>query len=268
MAGSVREGVPFTHPRRPRVGLCGLSLLLLGLGLAACEGEHPRHPPPGAMGAGEGAAAVPVPRMEAKSLFFDGQIEIEALLARAGTNWSRDDESAGSGSSRGGGRSGGRSGGFSGSMGGGGMRGGFGGGRGGRGGRGGGGGGPDEGGGDAGARPPPIHASNQAPIQLRLRLTNHGTAPADVAVEDFDSALGNFVVQPEKITVQPGESVEAEPMISRLGVPDAELPLTVKLHLSGRSEQQVLTLRAVKEAAPPAPPPAAAPAAPPAPPAP
>jgi len=89
---------------------------------------------------------------------------------------------------------------------------------GGHGGRGrGGGGGTDESGGDAGARPPPIHASNQAPIQLRLRLTNHGPAPADVAVEDFDSALGNFVVQPEMITVKPGESVEAEPMISRLG---------------------------------------------------
>jgi hypothetical protein len=220
------------------------------------------------MGDGEGGGAVPIPRMEAKSLFFDGQIEVEALLARAGANWSRDDESGGSGS-RGGGRSGSRGGGFSGSMGGGGMRGGFGGGRGGRGRGGGGGGGPDEsGGGDAGARPPPMHASNQAPIQLRLRLTNHGTAPADVAVVDFDSVLGDFVVQPENITVKPGESVEADPMISRLGAPAEELPLTVKLHVSGRTEQQVLTLRAVKDAPPPAPPPAGPPATPPAPPAP
>jgi hypothetical protein len=193
-----------------------------------------------------------MPRMEAKGLFFDGQIEVEALIARAGTNWSHDDESR-STSSRGG-RSGGRGGGFSGSVGGGGMRGGYGGGRGGRGG----GGGQAEGGGEGGARPPPMRASNQAPIQLRLRLTNHGAAPADVEVVDFDSVLGDFAVQPEKITVKPGESVEAAPMVSRLGAPEGEIPLTVRLRVSGRSEQQVLTLRAVKEApseaAPPAPP--------------
>ena len=177
--------------------------------------------------------------------------------------------SAGTGS--GSGRSGGRSG-FSGGSGGGG-RGGYGGGRGGHGGRGGGGGGgSDEGGGESGARPPPIRASNQVPIQLRLRLTNHGPVPADIEVVDFDSVLGDFAVQPEKITVKPGESVEADPMVSRLGAPAEEVPLTVKLHVGGRTEQQVLTLRAVKEAAPeappaPAPPPAAAPATPPAPPA-
>jgi hypothetical protein len=198
-----------------------------------------------------------MPPMEAKGLFFDGQIEVEALLARAGSSWSHDDESGGS---RRGGRSRGRSGGFSGGMGmgGGGMRGGFGGGGGGRG-RPGEGGGPPEGGTDGGAQRAPMRASDQPPIQLRLRLINHGTAPADVAVLDFDSALGNFVVQPQKITIQPGESVEAAPMVSRLGAPEGEIPLTVRLRVGDRSEQQVLTLRAVKEAspeaAPPAPPP-------------
>ena len=55
--------------------------------------------------------------------------------------------------------------------------------------------------------------------------------------------------QPPKITVKPGESVEAEPMVSRLGVSGDEMPLTVKLQCDGRTEQQVLTLRAVKDAA-------------------
>ena len=131
-------------------------------------------------------------------------------------------------------------------MGGGGGRGG---GRGHGGGRGGG--GPPAGGADSSVpHAPPIQASNLPPIQLRLRLTNHGDTPADVEVIDFDSALGNFVVEPSKITVKPAESVEAEPMVSRLGISTEEIPLTVKLHMAGRTEQQVLTLRVVKEPAP------------------
>jgi len=170
-------------------------------------------------------------------MFFSGQIEAEAMFARAGMKWSRDLETERGG---GGGRSG-SGGGFRGSMGGG-----YGGGHGGRGHRGGGEGGPP-GGAAEGTQGPPIRASNQPPIELRLRLTNHGSAPAVVEVEDFDSVLGNFVVQPPKITVPAGESVEAEPMVSRLGVTVEEVALTIKMHCDGRTEQQVLTLRTVKE---------------------
>lgn len=223
--------------------LRGLPLTLLLLGFAACEGERPHRPPPGAMGSNEGGGLAAIPRMEAQGTFFDGRIEVEAMLARAGMKWSRDAESSGGGG--GGGRQS-RGGGFRGGSGmGGGSRGG------GRGRGGGGESGPPGGGAeDSVQRAPPIRASNQPPIQLRLRLTSHGEAPVDVEVVDFNSALGNFVVQPPKITVKPGESVEAEPMVSRLGIFNDEIPLTVKLHVSGRTEQQVLTLRAVKEPAP------------------
>jgi hypothetical protein len=222
--------------------LRGLPLTLLLLGFAACEGERPHRPPPGAMGPNDGGGPAAIPRMEARGIFFDGRIEVEAMLARAGMKWSRDAESAGGGGGGGQSRGGVSKGGFG--MGGGGR------GR-GRGHGGGGEGGPPGGGAeDSIQRAPPIHASNQPPIQLRLRLINHGEAPADVEVVDFNSALGNFVVQPPKITVKPGEPVEAEPMVSRLGISTDEIPLTVKLHVSGHTEQQVLTLRAVKEPAP------------------
>ena len=46
-----------------------------------------------------------------------------------------------------------------------------------------------------------MHASRMPPVQLRLRLSNHGDFPALVEVPDFNSAIGNFVVQPEKITI-------------------------------------------------------------------
>lgn len=217
----------------------GLTLTLFLLGFAACESERPHRPPPGAMGSNDSGGRAAIQRMEARGMFFDGRIEIEAMLAPSGMKWSRDAESGSDGGSSRQGSGGGFKGGF---------------GMGGRGGgrsRGGGGGnGPPAGGAeDSVQRAPPIRASNQPPIQLRLRLTNHGEAPADVEVVDFNSALGNFVVQPPKITVKPGESVEAEPMVSRLGISTDEIPLTVKLHVSGRTEQQVLTLRAVKEPA-------------------
>jgi hypothetical protein len=82
---------------------------------------------------------------------------------------------------------------------------------------------------------------------MRLRLTNHGESPLEVEVLDFNSELGNFVVQPAKLTLPPGEPVEAEPMLSRLGVPAVEeIPLTVRLRVGGRSgqaETQILRLR-------------------------
>jgi hypothetical protein len=240
--------------RASRFFLRNLPLLLCLVGLIACGGERPPRPPPGAMGPGGGVPLAAVPGMEGKSLFFEDQIEVEVLFARAGVPWNRKEETA-----TGGRRPGRGGGGFSG-----GMQAGMGGGPRGRMG------GPP--GGDmAGARSPDrMHASNQPPIQLRLRLTNHTSAAVDIEVLDFNSALGNFAVQPPKITVTPGESVEAEPMISRLGMATEEIPFTVKLHVSGRTEQRVLMLRAMKVPppdsasahGPPLPPAPAAPAAP------
>jgi hypothetical protein len=219
------------------------SLIVLAVGLAACGGEHSHHPGSGPMGPGNGENKTRIPRMEARGMFFAGQVEAETLLARAGASWARDAESASSSTgNKGGGSSGG---GFGGGHGGGHRGGGGGHGGGGRGG-GGSGGGPEEG----TPQGPPIHAANGPIIQLRLRLTNHGPTPAVIEVVDFDSTLGDFVVQPEKITVQPGASVEADPMVSRLGIGTDEIPLTIKLRVETRVDQQVLTLRAVPEDAP------------------
>lgn len=248
--------VPPPHPHQHRLGLRGLLVLLITLGFAACAGERPHRPPPGAMGPGEGAARAPIPKMEAQGRFFDGQIEVEAMLAPAGMKWSRDMESEGR---SGGGRQG-RGGGLRGGLG---MGGG---GRGGRGGsrrHGGGEGGPPESGAEGAPQGPPMHASNLPPIQLRLRLTNRGGVPAVVEVEDFDSTMGDFVVQPPKITIQPGESAEADPMVSRLGVTAEEIALTVKLRSGSRTEQQVLTLRAMTQPPTGAPPPEGTPSGPP-----
>lgn len=182
----------------------------------------------------------PVVKLEAHALFFTGQIEVETLLAPGGMPWGAHGKEGKDGPRHGGGGGGFRMGG------GGGM------------------GGPPGGGdrgppGDFGDGPAPtMRASNLPPVQLRLRLTNHGTAPATIEVLDFNSEIGNFVVQPAKLLVPAGESIEADPMISRLGVPGNAVPLTVRLRLAGHSEQQVLTLKIV----PPTPPADAPPPAP------
>lgn len=158
----------------------------------------------------------PIVTMEAHGMFFAGQIEVESLLAPGGMRWGahgkegKDSPPRGGGFHMGGGMGGGHR-------------------------------GPS---GEFGDGPAPtMRASNLPPVQLRLRLTNHGSAPAEVQVLDFNSDIGNFVVQPAKLLVPAGESLEADPMISRLGVPGNEVPLTVRLHLAGRTEQQVITLK-------------------------
>jgi hypothetical protein len=189
-----------------------------------------------------GELATPNPKpMDADAMFFGGQIEAEAMLAKSDAVWRNPGASepeAGTGERRGGGGGGG-----------GGRRGG-----GGGGGRRGGGGGGGRGRGEdtesasrdaeSPSRGPTLRVSNAPPVQLRLRLTNHGSVAAVVEVIDFNSDLGNFVVEPKKMTLPPGEPTEADPMISRLGVPAVEeIPIVVRMRVNGKIEQQTLKLR-------------------------
>lgn len=191
---------------------------------------------------GDLAVTNPKP-MDGQAAFFDGKIQVEAMLAKSDAIW----KSAAGGDPT---RSRGGAGGFTAGMGGGGRRGG------GRGMGGEGGGGRREGTGvderptgaaGEGARGPAVRASDAPPVQLRLRLTNHGDASVDIDVLDFNSDLGNFAVQPTKITLSAGQTVEADPMISRLGVPAIEeIPITVRLRVGGKggkTETQIVKLR-------------------------
>jgi hypothetical protein len=209
------------------------------LAFTACQSDTPRGQRGGGTGdapmtaTGELAIANPKP-MDAQTTFFTGQIGVEVMLAKSDALW----KSATAGDNTNGSGGGGRGGGF----GGGGRRGGGGGGR-----RGGGGDTPAQNDSDTIPRTAKIPTSNAPPIQLRLRLTNHSDAPVDVEALDFNSELGNFAVQPAKITVPPHESVEADPMTSRLGVPAVEeIPITVRLRLggkTGKTETQIVKLK-------------------------
>ncbi len=81
------------------------------------------------------------------------------------------------------------------------------------------------------------------PVTLHLWIENHGTAPVTVKLADFDSELGNFVLDPETLTVGPGATSQPTPMVSELGVSSDEIPFTVTLKLGSAKETQVIKVR-------------------------
>jgi len=83
---------------------------------------------------------------------------------------------------------------------------------------------------------------------LRLRLENITAYAMDVEVRDVNSELGDFAVRPDKLTLQPGQSEEPDPMESLLGLDTYSLPVTITLRSAGRTETKVLTLQLVTPA--------------------
>jgi hypothetical protein len=88
--------------------------------------------------------------------------------------------------------------------------------------------------------------SNQPPLLLVVGFENKGSAPLTVIIRDVDSLLGNFVPQPETLTLAPGQSATLEPMISRMGLIANELELKLSLRSAGGIESQTLLLKNVR----------------------
>jgi hypothetical protein len=88
------------------------------------------------------------------------------------------------------------------------------------------------------------------PVTLHLILTNAGQSPLTVTMDDFESELGNFAVDPEVLVLAPGQTAEPEPMVSELGVSSANIPVKVTLIVSKQKETQVIM---VKDALDPSP---------------
>ncbi|MES1194520.1 MAG: hypothetical protein ABUL65_01410, partial [Opitutus sp.] len=65
----------------------------------------------------------------------------------------------------------------------------------------------------------------------------------ELVVADFLSPLGNFVVTPEKLTLQPGQAVEVDPMTSRLAGEISGGEISLNLRLGPRQETKTITLK-------------------------
>jgi len=226
--------LPLRYPSRGRA-LVATALLFL---VAGCESDRSER----AAGPG-GHHAKPPPPLAGKEMFFAGRIAVEIQTGAGFGDAGKADEAAPSG----GGHRGG----------GGGMHMGGGGGR-----HGGGGGGGRNGPDSSPSIADTIEqdqisnirraAANGGPaVMIHLRFTNTGATHADLLVTDFLSELGNFVVQPDHVALEPGQTVEVDPMTSRLAGEVAQAEITLTLRLEGHSEKKVITLVLV-----PPPPPA------------
>lgn len=91
------------------------------------------------------------------------------------------------------------------------------------------------------------------PVTLHLKLQNLGAEKTSVEIDDFDSDLGNFAVQPGSLTIAAQEVGEPEPMISQLGVTSDEIPVKVTLKSGGKKETQTILVKSLgaKAAEPP-----------------
>jgi hypothetical protein len=83
------------------------------------------------------------------------------------------------------------------------------------------------------------------PALLRLSLENAGGATLVVQIRDLNSDLGNFAIRPDTVTLNPGQSVEVEPMQSLLGVDSYSIPVVISLRSGGQTQTKTLTLRPV-----------------------
>lgn len=98
---------------------------------------------------------------------------------------------------------------------------------------------------NSGPRP---RMENNPAVQLFLTLTNRSAHPMDIEVLELNSALGNFAVSPAKVSLAPGQSAAFEPMTSRLGIPQGDLPITLRLRASGITDEQTVMLKRVATA--------------------
>lgn len=89
---------------------------------------------------------------------------------------------------------------------------------------------------------PRLHESTMPPVVLQLRATNKGTEPIDITWVECNSALGNFGVLPEKMSLPAGETADTEHMTSLLGISGDEVPVTVTLRVHGKQEKKTFVL--------------------------
>ncbi len=97
--------------------------------------------------------------------------------------------------------------------------------------------------------------SPMPPVTIKLILTNKTKDPVDVEILEVNSDLGNFAVQPSKLTLAADQVGQPDPMFSRLGVTSDEIPVKVTLRVAGKKETKVVAVKSIPVAdQPPAPP--------------
>jgi hypothetical protein len=90
--------------------------------------------------------------------------------------------------------------------------------------------------------------SRLPPVTLHLILTNPGNDPVTIGIEDFESDLGNFVVEPDTLTIPPGLTGEPTAMVSQLGVTSDQIEFKVTLVVAKTYETHTIVVTSVLKA--------------------
>jgi len=90
-----------------------------------------------------------------------------------------------------------------------------------------------------------IRGNPLPPVTLRLNLANQAKQPLEVEIRELNSDLGNFAVQPDKLTIAPGQSAEPYQMNSELGVFNDDIPVKLVLRCAGKTETQVVSVQSL-----------------------
>jgi hypothetical protein len=90
--------------------------------------------------------------------------------------------------------------------------------------------------------------SRLPPVTLHLILTNPGNEPLTVGIDDFESDLGNFVVEPDTLTIPPGLTGEPTSMVSQLGVTSDQIEFKVTLIVAKKYETQTIVVTSLLKA--------------------
>jgi hypothetical protein len=83
------------------------------------------------------------------------------------------------------------------------------------------------------------------PVTLHLILTNRSLDPMTIVMVDFVSDMGNFAVDPDTLTIAPGQTVEPTPMVSELGVNSDEMAFKVTLKYGIAKETRTFPVRII-----------------------
>jgi hypothetical protein len=89
------------------------------------------------------------------------------------------------------------------------------------------------------------------PVTLHLILTNRSQEPVTVSMIDFDSEMGNFAVDPDTLTIAPGQSGEPTSMVSDLGVSSDTIMFKVTLKYGATKESRSFPVGIVAPSAAP-----------------
>jgi hypothetical protein len=85
------------------------------------------------------------------------------------------------------------------------------------------------------------------PVTLHLLLTNKSANAVTISMLDFNSDMGNFAIDPDTLTIAPGQTAEPTSMVSELGVNSDVIPFKVTLKYGATKESRTIPVGIVRE---------------------